>query len=378
MKEQLQSLVNALDTGKGKDLSMIIGLDGFVDEIIHLVDQRLDFETFTRIPTLAALGERITRAAGLSTNIERVPVQVKLGGNGPILSNALLSYGVKLTYIGAVGRPSIHPVFEDMASKAEKVYSISDPGQTDALEFEDGKLLMGKITVLNEITWERFKEIVGSPKEIAAMIDKCDLFGMENWTMVPYMGQIWQGLIDEVFPLLSARDVKPLAFFDLADPEKRTKEDILGAMKQIGKFEEKFRAILGLNEKELFAIADVFGVKLPEGASQDERMRQAVMETYKHLGIYCLVVHPVKEACCCIGGEYYRVDGPFCAKPKLTTGAGDNFNAGFCLGQGMGLDPLNALALGVCTSGFYVRNAQSPTYAEVMEFAKQWGEKGEI
>ena len=370
MKENLQKLLSALNEKKGHNLSMIIGLDGFVDEIVHLVDLRHDFERFERIPTMAALGERISRAAGLSTNIEMVPVQMKLGGNGPILSNALLSYGVKLTYIGALGSP-VHPVFEDMAKKAEKIYSLSEPGHTDALEFEDGKIMMGKITVLNEITWDKFKKEVGSPKEIAAMIDKCDLFGMENWTMVPYMSQIWQGLIDEVFPLLSDRPVKPLAFFDLADPEKRTKDDILAAMKLVGKFEGKFRSVLGLNEKELYEIADVFDVK-------HDGLKNTTMDVYKKLGIYCLVVHPVKEACCVIGGEYFEVEGPYCEKPVLTTGAGDNFNSGFCLGQALGLGPTESITLGVCTSGFYVRNAKSPTYAEVMDFAKKWADDGKI
>ena len=370
MKEQLQKLWTALNAKKGHELFMTIGLDGFVDEISHLVDQRQDFKNFTRIPTIAALGERIMRAAGLSTNIEVVSVQSKIGGNGPILSNALLSYGVKLTYIGALGDP-IHQVFSGMANKAEKIYSLCEPGRTLALEFTDGKLLMGNSAVLNDITWDTFKNALGGPKGIAAMVDKCDLFGMENWTMIPYMSNIWQGMIDEVFPLMVDRAVKPLAFFDLADPEKRTKEDILEAMNLIGKFESKFRAVLGLNEKELYEIADVFGVK-------HDGLKNTAVEVSRQLKTYCLVVHPVKEACCVIGGEYYEVEGPYCKNPVLTTGAGDNFNSGFCLGQALGLDPMNSITLGVCTSGFYVRNAKSPTYDEVMAFAKKWAEDGEI
>ncbi|MCL2017048.1 MAG: carbohydrate kinase family protein [Defluviitaleaceae bacterium] len=370
MQDKLNKLYSSLESEKNHKLSMIIGLDGFVDEIVHLVDKRLDFERFDRITTMAALGERITRAAGLSTNIEMVPTQMKLGGNGPIYSNALLYYGVNLTYIGAIGDP-VHPVFQDMADKSQKTYSLSEPGHTDALEFDDGKIMMGKITVLNEITWDKFKQVVGSPAEIAAMIDGCDLFGMENWTMVPYMSQIWKGLIAEVFPLLKDRSQKPLAFFDLADPEKRTKEDILEAMQLIGKFEDKFRAVLGLNEKELYEIADVFDIK-------HDGLENTTKEVYKKMGIYCLVVHPVKEACCVIDGNYYQVDGPYCEKPVLTTGAGDNFNAGFCLGQALGLDAQDSITLGVCTSGFYVRNAKSPTYAEVMNFAKTWATDGKI
>lgn len=370
----IDSLSAALESKKDFDLHMTIGLDGFVDEIVHVVDKRQDFDTFSRVLTIEALGQRIVNAAGLSANIEFVTTHTKLGGNGPIFANSLLEYGAGLTYIGALGDPSIHPVFNSMAENSEAVYSLCDPGHTDALEFDDGKLMLGKITAINRITWARFKEVVGDPKTIAAMIDKCHLFGMENWTMVPHMSEVWKGLIDEVFPLLADRAEKPYAFFDLADPEKRTKEDILEAMKLIGKFEQKFKAVLGLNEKELYQIADVMGVTLDRSLDDAELLKKTIQDTYEKLGIYCLVVHPTKEAACCIGGDYYQTDGPFCEKPVLTTGAGDNFNAGFCLGQALGLDPQSSLVLGVSTSGYYVRNGKSPRYDDVIAFLKDWKE----
>ncbi|MCL2708413.1 MAG: hypothetical protein FWF03_04765, partial [Defluviitaleaceae bacterium] len=101
----LTDLKKKLEQLKNFELDMIIGLDGFVDEIIHVVDKRQDLENFTRVSTIGELGSRISRAAGLSTNIEMVTLQTKLGGNGPILSNALLEYGVGLTYVGAIGSP---------------------------------------------------------------------------------------------------------------------------------------------------------------------------------------------------------------------------------------------------------------------------------
>jgi hypothetical protein len=372
----LSALHSQLEAKRGFRLNMIIGLDGFVDEIIHIVDKRQDFEHFTRLEHIAELGGRITRAAGLSTNIEMATVQTKLGGNGPILSNALLEYGVNLTYVGALGKPDIHPVFKPMAEKAAAVYSLCDPAHTDALEFNDGKLLFGKLTVLNEITWENCLHAMGGADKIAQMVQESQLFGMENWTMIPHMSAVWEGMIRDVFPLMKTGGEKPLAFFDLADPEKRTREDIRHAMKLIGKFEEKFRAVLGLNEKELYEIAEVFGVKVDETAAAPVKLQKAVEDTYRHLGIYCLAVHPTKEAVCCVSGAYAHVDGPYCAKPVLTTGAGDNFNAGFCLGLSLGLEPQLALALGVSTSGYYVRNAKSPTYEQVIGFVKQWSEGG--
>ena len=374
--QNLQSLAAALEAKKGFKLNMIIGCDGFVDEIIHLVDKRQDYANYTRIPTIAEYAERISRAAGLSANVEMVTIQTKLGGNGPILSNALLEYGVELVYVGALGAPDIHPVFKPLADKAKAVYSLTSAASTDALEFEDGKIMMGKHSVLKEFTWDVMKKGMGGPEGIAKLINESHLFGMENWTMMPLMSEIWEGLIKEVFPLLEDRPVKPLAFFDLADPEKRTTEDLLKAMKLIGQFEGKFRAILGLNEKEVYQVAEVMGVKTID-APDAEKLKHAVVETHKRLGIYCLMVHPVRSACCAIGGEYYAIDGPYCEKPVLTTGAGDNLNSGFCLGQALGLDPLSSLALGVSTSGYYVRNAKSPSFEDVIGFIKQW-DKGQV
>jgi hypothetical protein len=75
-------------------LHAFVGLDGFVDEIIHVVDKRDDAENYHRLPTIDALAERIAKAAGRSTNIELVVERTKLGGNGPIMANALARLGI--------------------------------------------------------------------------------------------------------------------------------------------------------------------------------------------------------------------------------------------------------------------------------------------
>ena len=375
--ENIKSLLENLEAKRDYQLNMLIGLDGFVDEIVHIVDERMDSENYTRIPTIADYGKRINKGAGLSTNIELVPVQVKLGGNGPNLANALLEYEVSLTYVGALGKPSIHPVFGEMATKAKEVHSLCAPAHTDAYEFEDGKIIVSKLASFKEMTWELLKERLGGAEGIAKIIDENDLFGLENWTMVPYMSEIWEGIIHEVFPLLIEKEKKPYVFFDLADPEKRTREDIQYAMELISRFEEKFYTILGLNEKETFEIAGALGLEFADEG--EGRLKAATMAIYEKLKIHCLVIHPVRSASCVIDGEYYFTEGPYCEKPKLTTGAGDNFNAGFLLGTCIGLEPDLALTLGVCTSGFYVRNGHSPSYSQVMEFARGWalGELGD-
>ena len=73
-----------------------------------------------------------------------------------------------------------------------------------------------------------------------------------------------------------------------------------------------------------------------------------------------MVIHPTQFAAAADATGATHVIGPFTAKPKLTTGAGDHFNAGFCIGRLLGL-PLDAsLQVGVATSGFYVRKLRVP------------------
>ena len=71
------------------------------------------------------------------------------------------------------------------------------------------------------------------------------------------------------------------------------------------------------------------------------------------------------------------VEGPYCAKPKKSTGAGDRFNAGFCAGTLLKLPPRERLLLGCACSGYFVRQAHSATAPELADFIEQW-EKGEV
>jgi len=71
-------------------------------------------------------------------------------------------------------------------------------------------------------------------------------------------------------------------------------------------------------------------------------------------------------------GTVSAVKGLFTAKPKITTGAGDHFNAGFCLGKLLGMDNPMALLVGVTNSGHYVRTAESPGVEQLAATLRQW------
>jgi sugar/nucleoside kinase (ribokinase family) len=357
-----QSLLS--NAARASAMSAFVGLDGFVDEILHAVDKRESAEVYQRLPTIAKLAERLAAAAGKSANLELVSQMTKLGGNGPIMANALASFGLQVTYLGLLGYPNLHPVFHDFAKRAE-VHSIADPGTTDALEFEDGKIMVGKHASLKQMTWENIQSRFGREK-FAAKFGNADLAGFVNWTMLPYMSDLWEALLREVCPGMKER--RRLLFFDLADPEKRTREDILRALDLIGQFEKYFDVILGLNEKEAHEIGEVFGLQ-PKTAGL-ESLPEFALQVAGKLKVGTLVIHPVSCALAVGGGKVDLVNGPYVAKPLITTGAGDHFNSGFCLGKLLGLSNDMSLMTGVTTSGYYVRSGQSPTIAQVANMMK--------
>ena len=351
---------------RASQLSTFVGLDGFVDQIIHVVNKRMNAEVYDRVLTITDLAGRIGAAAGQSTNIEMVIQRTKLGGNGPIMANALASFGLKLTYLGALGYPNRHPVFDGFAKRAE-VHTIAEPGQTDALEFDDGKVMLTKTVQLNEINWANIQARYGRDR-FTGKFSTADLIGFVNWTMIPYMSDLWEALQRELCPDLTGH--KRLLFFDLADPEKRSVPDIRRAVTLISKFEKYFDVVLGLNEKEAYEIGDVLGLATKERTP--EGLAKLSIEIQTQLKIGTLVVHPVAFALASSQGVVSMVKGPFCPKPLISTGAGDHFNAGFCLGKLLGFDNPRSLYTGVTTSGYYVRTALSPSMNDLANMLRHW------
>lgn len=337
---------------------LVIGFDGFIDEIIHVVNKRKNPEEYERITDITAFSERIASVAGLSANIELVPIQTKLGGNGPIMANAIIAQGGEVSYIGAIGKDGIHPVFRQFADTCREAVSLTGPGHTDALEFYDGKIMLGKMNNLVEVSMENLLKIK-TEKELAHMLSDAGMVAFTNWTMLSNLN----GIIEAFGKLIGRLESKPMVFVDLADPGKRTDEDIALVLELIAGM--PCETILGMNMNESSIIARVLATEEGDVVERARKIREKT-------GIGTVVIHPVKGAAIAHADESLWVEGPYASRPKLTTGAGDNFNAGFCTALMGGFSPGESLMAGVCTSGYYVRYAASPTRNELLGFMQQW------
>lgn len=362
----LNELAQAAPTASNKHA--LIGIDGFVDKIVHPVDQRTGpGNQFTPIATISEFGARISSAAGKSANIELAQAMEKLGGNGPIMANAQYAQGIQVRYLGALGKAAIHPVFDDFATKTQAI-SIADPGITHAAEFEDGKIMLGAMASLDEINYQRILDTVGSAK-LAELFAQADCISMVNWTMIPYLSEVFESFLDKLLPNLPENPDR-IFFFDLADPEKRSRKDLRRVLQIIGKFEQFGKVILGLNYREAEQIDAL--LEFDQLEKTPENLQTVAARIRETLQLDTVVIHPVECAVCATAEGTFYAEGPLCAKPKITTGAGDHFNSGFVTARMIGLSPLAALTVAVSVSGFYVRSAVSPSLDDVAQFIREW------
>jgi sugar/nucleoside kinase (ribokinase family) len=227
--------------------------------------------------------------------------------------------------------------------------------------------MIGKIFSLNDVNWANIQSRFGQDK-FTAQFTGADLVGFVNWTMLTHMGEIWEATLREVCPAIKGK--RRVMFFDLADPEKRKPDDIRQALKTIVQFEKYFDVILGLNEKEAYEIGDV--LRLPTTGKSPDALSTLALEINRRVPVNTLVIHPVSYALAAGNGIISLVEGPFTPKPLITTGAGDHFNSGFCLGKLLGLDNAQSVLTGVATSGHYVRTAQSPGIPDLAKMLRAW------
>jgi len=351
---------------------VLVGFDGFVDNIIDVVQQRVTNSEYTPFPTIASLGERISAAAGRSANLELVIKQSKLGGNGPIMANALCAQAHQVTVVGVLGDGALDPVFQELGRRAAKVISLGTPSVTDALEFTDGKVMLGKLQPMEKVTWTTLLAKAGGLEGVKTLFRTATGIATVNWTMTLGLTEIWRRLATEVLPGL--RSDRPRWFIDLADPAKRTRGDILEALAALGQLQRHVDIVLGLNEAECRQILDVLDVPWSAQANEWDAAAEACQALQQRLGLSHVMCHLVRSAAVAWAATPARPAGAigsngfFEAKPLITTGAGDHFNAGFMGALLAGLEPVHCLLVGGATSGHYVRTAVSPSRAQVAEF----------
>jgi sugar/nucleoside kinase (ribokinase family) len=347
---------------------VVTGFDGFVDEMISLVGERRGLDDFTAVPDIATFGKLVSAAAGHSSLREIVINDVHPGGCAVNLADGLASLGAQVECFATLGEP-VHSAFREIAAKCRGFHSWGrEPGRTLAFEFNDGKLMFSAVKQLADFTPDAVLGCLTDGR-FAAACAAAGVIALTNWTLYPHMTGVWRMLQQEVFSRLSHR---PQFFIDLVDPASRSAADIVEMAAMLRDFEPAGPVTLGLNGNEANILCRLHDLpSAPPEATTEETLQQT-FALRDLLGIDRVLVHRIPFAVSASADGGFIRPGPFCPNPKKSTGAGDRFNAGFCLGLALNLGEAQSLALGCAVSGFFVRNARSASHRELVDFLQQW------
>lgn len=367
LSSQLPDLTKRLITSAGQPPKGIAGFDGFIDTFIRVEQPS----------TMAELGPKITAAAGIAASYPAQHNGDKFGGNGPLLASALHGIhdgAIDLTYIGAMGRDAILPIFADaLAKKTSQLYTLAEPAHSDCLEFDDGKVMLSDMRSCSEITWERMLEVVGADT-LDTLLQESDFIGAVNWGKLPHVGEIWNQIALRLGQL--GVEKKKLPFFmDLAEFEQRPQTDLKRLLADLPVITEQCHTILSFNLKEAWQMGAYFGADY-SGQKSPEAVAELASYLKERITADRIVIHPNDGAACASAAGTVYLAGPVVKTPLISTGAGDNFGAGCLSGSLLGLDDLGMLLCGVCCSGYFVRTGESPTFAQIGELIELWVNDG--
>jgi sugar/nucleoside kinase (ribokinase family) len=349
-----------------RGLEVVAGMDGFVDELIHVVEERRGLDGYDRVPTISRFAELLGAAAGRSSLREIVIKSVDAGGSAVNLGDGIAHLGVRLHYHGTLGDP-IHPAFADFSRVCASCSSWGvPPGLTLCLEFQDGKTMLSSMAQLADFTPALLAEGLAKG-DFTRHVGAAGLVALTNWTLYPHMTECWRLLQDEVFSKLAHR---PWLFIDLVDPRSRSHADIRAMLDVLRGFGKGTRCILGGNLNEANVLCSLLGLPTvdeegPAVQAQSEALRVA-------LGLEEVAIHCIKGGAVAAADGSAWVEGPYTARPLKSTGAGDRYNAGYCLGRLLDLSPAQRCRLGAACSGFFVRNARSGSLEEIATLLDAW------
>lgn len=363
---KIGELLQNLDTKAAnfQQKTIMAGFDGFTDTLVKVIKMKEAQQPPAMFATIEEFGSYILAKKGASLSLEMEEQNVKLGGNMPIMANALGELGASLHCVGALGYPQLHSIFETLSSACKK-YSFANPGYTTALEFTDGKIMMGNMGELNKAGWQTIKERIGTDT-ISGLYEASDLLCMLNWSEIDASTDIWKGLLTDIVTPPGNQRKQKCIFFDLADCSKRSDELIKEAIDLINQFALHARVILSLNKNEAGILSRIL-----TGGSADSNIATLGAGVFEMMRIDTIVVHSTKEAFVFSKEDGCYFKSFYISDPKISTGAGDNFNAGFCAATLMQLPADLSLIFANAVSGYYVREGHSASIPGIQSFLRK-------
>ncbi len=362
-KDEIVQILEALknESSSLNNKKITLGFDAFVDHLVKVIRQKDENATPTYFESSTEFGQYILDKGGKNFSLEVEAIASKIGGNMPITASAFAQSIHSVNCIGPLGVPATDPTFQPLSAHCN-LYSFGNPGMSRLLEFKTGKIMLAQSGQLQSITWEEIRDTIGK-ETLRSLFTATDLVALLNWGEMDYSTAVWKGLLNEILVLPGVKK-KSLGFFDLSDCSNRTHDQVKEALDLVKEFSRYWNVILSLNLNEASIVYQV----LTERSAADQTADEIAPVVFEHLGIETVLIHQAKRSVAINENGMVDRNSFFLETPLISTGAGDNFNAGFCMGRLMNLDNGASMVLGNATSALYMRSGLSPNLAVIEVF----------
>jgi hypothetical protein len=263
--------------------------------------------------------------------------------------------------VGTYGRNQINDVFDELAKKCS-IYSYSENQLSFSLEFTDGKIMLAPKVIVSGDAWSEAVLAVGK-ENLGRVFSEPDILALVNWGELDFSTQLWRSLYGF---LAEKSDMSKHVIVDLADCLRRTDEEIGEIIEILESFAMIRTVTLSLNESEAMEIGKHYKL------AADDDYGKLCESLASRIGVHGVVLHG--RHCCftCEAGVCSALPTQFNESPKLSTGGGDNFNAGYAIGLLLGLRGEVCNVFGNSMSSYYIKHGKSPDLDALRNHMKLW------
>jgi hypothetical protein len=337
---------------------ILLGCDGFVDEVYQVVDVRQSLSEYTPMDDMKAFGELVVKRAGGGLGLEIVPKRRCSGGFTPNTGRIPAVLGLKPTLVGLYGHKEIDPAFEEFSENCHLV-SLGDSAVTLVFEFTNGKVLLSALKTVANLTWSDFVSFF-EPRALEEMFADVDILGLGYWSLTPDFDNFLKGFVSRY----DSKKLPKRMFFDFADIKKKSQESFFETLGLIKELNGRIPMTMSLNEHECAELLSRFGI-----VCEDEPVATAaaLATARKEIGIDELVVHTPQFAAAssAADGEAVALQD-FQSNVIRTAGAGDSFNGGYLTASLGNLPMKERLVIANAATAFFVTHATAPTKEELI------------
>ncbi len=341
---------------------VMLGFDGFIDHLVRVKAGTDASDTPLFLRKKEELVTYLQSRADRNFTLELDLITTKLGGNMPIMAQALAKLGVGVDCIGTLGMPEVLSIFQTLPLGSRQ-YSFAEPGTATALEFEDGKVILAEMKALELADWSTICAHIGL-ETMQDLAREASLIALLNWSELPGSTAIWRGILEDVLPNVYSSGKEMCVFADLSDCSRRSTDEIREILGVLAAFGDRGRVVLGLNRNEAQLVLSSLGIE----ASPEISLADIGFALAENLRIDTLLLHQATEAVVIREGIFTQKHHFHQPHPVISTGAGDNFNAGFCLGLLLDESIENCLTLGHAVAASYVGAGASPDPVILQDF----------